>query len=89
LRKILFEIEEDVLYSHSAKELFRAIRNNKLNDESYLELVSKIEFQNKELSYETISKFINKWMERMIIKNIKNSKSLKELENIIKIKRRL
>ncbi|MDT7879976.1 MAG: DNA primase [Candidatus Hydrothermia bacterium] len=89
LRKILFEIEEDVLYSHSAKELFCAIRNNRLNDESYLELVSKIEFQNKELSYETISKFINKWMERMIIKNIKNSKSLKELENIIKIKRRL
>ena len=89
MRKILFEIEEDVLYSESAKELFRAIRNNKLNDENYLKLVSKIEFNNKELSSEAINKFINKWIERKMIKNLKNNKSLKELENIIKIKRRL
>ncbi|MEO0143801.1 MAG: DNA primase [candidate division WOR-3 bacterium] len=82
LRSILDELDENVFYSQLAKYLYKAIKNGILNDEENLNIISKLEFSNKEMSEHSINEFIRKWRER-------KAKNLRNLEELIRLKRRL
>jgi len=88
-KSILNELSEDVFYSEKAKKLFNSINSNFLNDDEAVKLISNLEFREKSLSERTIKMFINKWIERKFLRDLKKNKNIENLENIIKIKRRL
>lgn len=84
-RNIIEKFDEKVFKNSIAKKLFLLIKSGEITNENNLNLISKLEFTNREISENVIETFISKWEERSRVYTYKQEK---KLESIIELKRR-
>ncbi|MCX7947754.1 MAG: DNA primase [candidate division WOR-3 bacterium] len=84
-RPIIQKFDEKVFTNPVSKKLFSLIKSDGIVSESNLDIISRLEFIDREIDENTIEAFIDKWEERAKMLKYKQEG---KLESIIELKRR-
>lgn len=84
-KPIIQELDEKVFTNSMAKKLFSLIKSGEIVNDNNLNLISKLEFTDRQIGENVIETFIKKWQNRAKIDKYKKER---KLESIIELKRR-